>query len=128
MTDTFRPAQRSWIMSRIRSNGNYSTELRFIRMMREYHIAGWRRRSKLPGRPDFVFPRKKLVVFVDGDFWHGNPKKFRLPKTNRDYWNLKILRNQSRDREVNRSIRKLGVKFVRFWESSLLDEEAVMGK
>jgi DNA mismatch endonuclease, patch repair protein len=128
MTDTLRPAQRSRIMSRIRSNGNYSTELRFIRMMREYNIAGWRRKSKLPGRPDFVFTRKKLVVFVDGDFWHGNPKKFRLPKSNCDYWRNKILRNRIRDREINMTLRKMGWKVVRFWESSLKDEEAVMAK
>jgi|ERR1051325_413849 DNA mismatch endonuclease (patch repair protein) len=95
-------------MSRIRSSGNYSTEARFIQMMRKYKISGWRRRTKLPGKPDFVFTRHKLAVFIDGDFWHGNPRKFRIPKSNRNYWSVKIQRNRERDRTVNRVLRKAG--------------------
>jgi DNA mismatch endonuclease (patch repair protein) len=41
------------------------------------------------GKPDFVFHKAKLVVFIEGDFWHGNPKKYRLPKSNCDYWKRK---------------------------------------
>jgi DNA mismatch endonuclease, patch repair protein len=128
MTDCFQPEQRSRIMSRIRSNGNYTTELRFLRLMRRYKIAGWRRRSKLPGRPDFVFTKRKVAVFIDGDFWHGNPKKFRVPKSNSDYWQQKILGNQARDREINKELKRLGWRVIRFWESSLSDEEAIIGK
>lgn len=115
-------------MSRIRSNGNYSTELRFIRIMRRYKVAGWRRRTKLPGRPDFVFTKYKVVVFIDGDFWHGNPKKFRVPKSNCEYWENKILGNQKRDREITKELKRLGWRVIRIWESSLSDEEAIIGK
>lgn len=115
-------------MGRIRSNGNYSTEVRFLQIMRKYKIFGWRRRHKLLGRPDFVFVRRKVAVFIDGDFWHGNPKKFRLPKSNCDYWEKKILGNQSRDREINRTLKKLGWRVIRFWESSLKDEEAIVAR
>jgi DNA mismatch endonuclease (patch repair protein) len=128
MTDCFKPKERSRIMSRIRSTGNYTTELRFMRMMREYKISGWRRGSKLPGRPDFLFPKQKLAVFIDGDFWHGNPRRYRLPKTNCDYWWAKIERNRKRDRTINRVLRKAGWKVLRIWESSLGDVEAVVGK
>ena len=128
MTDCFDPDKRSRIMSRIRSNGNYSTEVRFIQIMRRYKIAGWRRRTKLPGRPDFVFTKRKVVVFIDGDFWHGHPKKFRIPKSNSDYWQEKILGNQRRDREVTRDLKRLGWRVLRVWESSLGDEEAVVAK
>jgi DNA mismatch endonuclease, patch repair protein len=128
MTDCFQPEQRSRIMSRIRSNGNYTTELRFLRLMRLYKIAGWRRRSKLPGRPDFVFTKRKVAVFIDGDFWHGNPKKFRVPKSNSDYWQQKILGNQKRDGEINKELKRLGWRVIRFWESSLSDEEAIIGQ
>ena len=107
MADCFNPRERSRIMSRIRSKGNYSTELQFIRVLREYKISGWRRGSKLPGRPDFLFPKQKLAVFIDGDFWHGNPKKYRLPKSNADYWEKKIESNRRRDRLVGRRLRKL---------------------
>jgi DNA mismatch endonuclease (patch repair protein) len=128
MTDCFKPEKRSRIMSRIRSQGNYTTELRFLRLMRRYRIAGWRRRTKLPGRPDFVFTRCKVAVFIDGDFWHGNPRKFRLPKSNCDYWEHKILGNRNRDRAVNKELKRLGWRVIRFWESSLGDEEAIIAK
>jgi DNA mismatch endonuclease (patch repair protein) len=128
VTDCFNPHERSRIMSRIRSSGNYSTEVRFIQMMRQYKISGWRRRSKLPGKPDFLFPKHKLAVFIDGDFWHGNPRKFRIPKTNCDYWSAKILRNRERDKMINRTLRKEGWRVLRIWESSLRDIEAVIGK
>ncbi len=128
MTDCFQPKERSRVMSRIRSSGNYSTEVRFIGMMRRYGIAGWRRRSKLPGRPDFVFNKRKVVVFVDGDFWHGNPKKFRIPKSNCEYWEKKIAGNRKRDVEVTKELKRLGWRVLRVWESSLSDEEAVIAK
>jgi DNA mismatch endonuclease (patch repair protein) len=128
VTDCFKPEKRSRIMARIHSNGNYTTELRFIRLMREYKIAGWRRRSKLPGRPDFVFTRYKVAVFIDGDFWHGNPKRFRIPKSNCDYWEQKILANRKRDREVNRDLKRMGWRVLRIWESSLHDEEATIAR
>ena len=68
-TDCFTKTERSWVMSRIRSYGNRTTELRFIRFARRFGVIGWRRGSRLFGKPDFVFSRAKLVVFVDGDFW-----------------------------------------------------------
>jgi len=126
MVDMFEPRERSRIMGRIRSNGNFSTELRFVRIMRKYKIVGWRRRHKLPGRPDFVFMKYKVAVFIDGDFWHGNPKKFRLPKSNCDYWEKKILGNRKRDREITRTLKQMGWKVLRVWESALSEEEAIM--
>ena len=128
MADTFTPKMRSACMSRIRSNGNYTTELRFVRLLRRYRIRGWRRRSKMFGKPDFVFHRAKVVVFIDGDFWHGNPKKYRLPKSNCDYWHAKIGSNKRRDRLVNRTLRKQGWTVVRIWESDLREEEAIAAK
>jgi len=119
MTDVFSPDQRSRIMARIRSAGNRSTELRFAILLRECGIRGWRRGSKLPGRPDFVFRKERLAVFIDGDFWHGNPKRFRIPKSNLSYWRPKIEGNRRRDRAVNRMLRAQGWAVVRFWESSL---------
>ncbi|MBN8628353.1 MAG: very short patch repair endonuclease, partial [Planctomycetes bacterium] len=96
-----------------------------VAIMRRYRIKGWRRGSKLPGRPDFVFRRARLAVFVDGDFWHGHPRNCRMPKSNAAYWKAKIARNRARDKAVNRTLRALGWRVVRIWESSLCDEEAV---
>ena len=67
MTDTFTKKERSEIMSRIRSRGNAATELRFIAILKKYKISGWRRNVRLPGNPDFVFRRERLVVFIDGE-------------------------------------------------------------
>lgn len=124
----FKPCDRSRIMGRIRSNGNHSTELRFIRILRKYKIVGWRRRQELPGRPDFIFARPRIAVFIDGDFWHGNPKNFRLPKSNCEYWENKILGNRRRDRRVSKELTKMGWRVVRIWESSLVDEKRVIAK
>jgi DNA mismatch endonuclease (patch repair protein) len=128
MVDCFTKAQRSHNMSRIRSNGNWTTEQRFMGIMRRFKIRGWRRGSKLPGKPDFVFHSSRVAVFIDGDFWHGHPKKGRLPKSNLDYWKAKIDRNRARDKEVNRALKKLNWRVLRIWESALRDEEAVAAK
>lgn len=128
MTDVFTRDERSRIMSRIRSRGNESTELRFIRILRKHKITGWRRGSTLPGKPDFVFKTERIVVFIDGDFWHGNPQKFRLPKSNVDYWAPKIEATRRRDVTNNRQLRKLGWRVLRFWESGLRKEMAVATK
>ena len=126
MADMFTVQQRSVIMGRIRSRGNQATELEFIRLLRKHRISGWRRGSSLPGKPDFVFSAWRLVVFIDGDFWHGNPRKFRLPKSNESYWTEKILGNRRRDRRVNRLLRAEGWHVVRFWQSSLVNEERIV--
>ena len=115
-------------MVRIRSRGNHTTELRFVRILRRYKIRGWRRGSRLVGKPDFVFSKAAVVVFIDGDFWHGNPKKKRLPKSNCDYWTKKIASNKARDRFVNRALRQEGWTVIRFWESDLRDGEAIAAR
>jgi DNA mismatch endonuclease (patch repair protein) len=97
-------------------------------MMRKYKITRWKRKSKLPGRPDFVFAHCRLAVFLDGDFWHGNPRTLRMPKSNREYWTRKIERNRARDREVNGILRKMGWRVARFWESSLRNEETTLSR
>ena len=122
MTDCFTPARRSEIMARIRSQGNQSTELRFMHLLRLHGIHGWRRNSNLPGKPDFVFARGRVVVFIDGDFWHCNPAKKRLPRSNRSYWRRKLESNQRRDKAVTRQLTGAGWRVIRIWESDLLKD------
>jgi DNA mismatch endonuclease (patch repair protein) len=110
---------RSEIMSRIRGKGNEKTELRLARFLRAEGVSGWRRHLMIPGRPDFSFPRQKVAVFVDGCFWHGCPKCFRLPKQNRAFWKAKIEGNRKRDRSVNGRLRRLGWHVLRIWECQL---------
>jgi DNA mismatch endonuclease (patch repair protein) len=68
MPDIFTPAKRSAVMALIRLRGNRATELRLIALMREHGITGWRRNAKVFGKPDFVFRRERVAVFVDGCF------------------------------------------------------------
>jgi len=98
--DTFSPKKRSWIMARVKSDGNKSTEMSLMALLREARITGWRRRYPLFGKPDFVFPKRRVAVFVDGYFWHGHPRKCRMPHANREYWMNKIARNVARDKPV----------------------------
>jgi DNA mismatch endonuclease (patch repair protein) len=119
MPDIFTHAKRSDLMSLIRSTGNKATELRLVQIFRAHGITGWRRGSKLPGKPDFVFLKLKIAVFVDGCFWHGCPKHTTQPKTNANFWREKIARNRARDRRVNRVLRERGWMVVRVWEHDL---------
>ncbi|NCC61940.1 MAG: very short patch repair endonuclease [Verrucomicrobiae bacterium] len=114
--DKFDKKTRSWIMAQVRSTGARSTEQRLLAVLREQHITGWRRNYPLPGKPDFVFPKSKLAIFVDGCFWHGHPTRCRMPMTNQEYWEGKIHRNIQRDRTVTRILRNKGWKVLRIWE------------
>lgn len=67
-------------------------------------------------RADMVFRSAKVAVFVNGCFWHGCPKHYVLPKTNRRFWSEKVNRNRQRDRETKRLLRQRGWKVLTLWE------------
>jgi DNA mismatch endonuclease (patch repair protein) len=106
-------------MSRIKSCNNERTELRLLRILRRTKICGWKRHQSLPGRPDFTFRSERVVVFVDGCFWHKCPFHCRPPRLNSDYWLPKLERNRLRDRRVDRDLKQKGWKVVRIWEHEL---------
>lgn len=114
--DVFSASQRSDIMRRVKSTQNKSTELRLIDEFRSRGLVGWRRNSKLFGRPDFVFPKLRVAVFVDGCFWHGHDCRNTTPKDHADYWRIKIERNRARDLAATEHLTKLGYTVVRIWE------------
>ncbi len=107
-------------MAAIRSTGNRATELKLATIFRVHGVTGWRRHQALPGKPDFVFRRERLVVFVDGCFWHGCPIHGRNPGSNRAYWLPKLHRNRQRDRVITRDLSKSGWTVLRFWEHDLV--------
>lgn len=136
-------------MSRIRSRGNRSTEERLVALMKAAGITGWRRQvglvvkqargskvkeaavkkeKALKVRPDFVFRRERVVVLVDGCFWHGCPRHATRPKQNRTFWDAKIAGNQARDTRVSRGLRKAGWKVLRIWEHSLKKPGTVIAR
>ena len=70
-------------------------------------------------RPDFVFPKLRLAVFVDGCFWHGCPRHGNQPANHRAFWRRKLAANVARDRRVNRALRAAGWRVLRIWEHEL---------
>ncbi|MEM6362186.1 MAG: very short patch repair endonuclease [Bacteroidota bacterium] len=119
MADTFTKAERSQIMKKVKSSKNKSTELRLIELFKRYNIKGWRRNYKLFGKPDFAFPKLRIVVFADGCFWHGHNCRNLKPKQNKKYWEQKIERNIRRDRYVTETLNTKNWKVLRFWECQI---------
>src|SRR5580704_9979137 len=119
MADVFSATKRSEIMSRVHGRGNKATELALVALLRRHKIAGWRRHVRLFGSPDFVFSKRRLVVFVDGCFWHGCAKHATYPMSNEKFWISKLARNQARDRLVMRTLRKRGWRVLRIWQHEL---------
>jgi DNA mismatch endonuclease, patch repair protein len=98
-----------------------------LALRRELWRRGFRYRLHvpgLPGRPDIVFPRHRLAIFCDGDFWHGRDLERRLAKLakghNGTYWVAKVQRNVARDRENDGALEAAGWTVVRFWETDVL--------
>ena len=125
MTDIFTPEKRSWVMSRIRSKDTKIEKI-MASLLRKNKIH-YGRYPKLFGSPDFVV-EKKILVFCDGDFWHGYryEKKKKPPKK---FWRNKIERNMERDRKVGRKLRADGWHVVRLWEHDIeTSPEKCVGK
>ena len=117
--DVFTKAKRSEVMSRVRSRGNKDTEVALAKLFRRNKIIGWQRNQKIFGKPDFIFPKIRLALFVDGCFWHGCPKHGTQPKGNRAFWKNKFTRNKARDVLVTRTLRSAKWRVLRIWEHEL---------
>jgi len=115
-------------MAAIRSTGNRATELKLAALFRKHHITGWRRHQPVFGKPDFILRQQKVAVFVDGCFWHGCRKHCRAPKTRKNFWNPKILRNKKRDQLVTRFLRRKGWNVLRIWEHQLKKPESALAR
>jgi DNA mismatch endonuclease (patch repair protein) len=103
-------------------------ELAMIQILQSSHISGWRRNQPLFGKPDFVFPRQRVVLFVDGCFWHGCSKHSNMPRNNQEFWAKKLDGNKIRDRVVTRKLRRMGWSVVRVWEHELGHPSRVTAK
>jgi DNA mismatch endonuclease (patch repair protein) len=120
MMDTLLPKQRSYCMSRVK--GKDTGLERLVRS--ELHKRGYRFRkhvSNLPGKPDIVFVKAKVVVFLDGDFWHG----YRFPqweKTLAKFWRNKIGETRKRDQRNFAKLRRMGWRVIRIWEHSIKND------
>lgn len=116
--DNLKPEHRKKNMQNIRS-ANTNIE---IAVRSALHKKGFRFRKNvntLIGKPDIVFPKYKVVVFLDSCFWHKCPYHSNIPKTNKKYWLPKLQRNKTRAKEVNNKLKKDGWTVLRFWEHQI---------
>ncbi|HHW44996.1 MAG TPA: very short patch repair endonuclease [Desulfotomaculum sp.] len=114
MPDNLTPEQRSYCMSRIKGK---DTGLE-VRVRSELHKRGLRFRKhvkELPGKPDIVFSRARVVVFLDGDFWHGYEFSSWEHKVS-DFWKKKISKNRERDIKNHQKLREMGWTVIRLWQ------------
>lgn len=121
MTDVLTPAQRKFNMSRIRGKDT-GPEVKIRKMLFVRGIRGYRIHYTLPGKPDIVFVRKKIAVFIDGCFWHKCPFCFQEPETRKEFWMKKIGSNVERDKKNTRQLTEDGWTVLRFWEHEVRKE------
>ncbi|MBO7470047.1 MAG: DNA mismatch endonuclease Vsr [Bacteroidales bacterium] len=131
MTDHFTPIQRHLVMSHIRSR-NTKPELKVRKWLWSH---GYRYRLNVkgvPGKPDIVMRRYRTAIFVNGCFWHGHEgcEKFKMPKTNVEFWEAKIRRNRERDCQNYQILKENGWQVLVLWECELTKKsfEATMQK
>jgi DNA mismatch endonuclease Vsr len=115
--DIFTEEKRRELMRKVK---NRNTNIELI-LRRALFSKGYRYRvnNKLYGKPDIIFPRKKVAIFCDGDFWHG--KTYKKDFVNyKVFWVEKIKTNMDRDQRVNNALRKEGWTVLRFWKTDIL--------
>ena len=118
--DRHNKEQRTKNMEAVKSRGNKTTEVALARLLRVNKINGWKRHYiKVYGKPDFVFLKKRIAIFVDGCFWHGCKEYNSIPTTNKQFWVKKINSNIRRDKLVNKFLKKERWKVIRFWEHEI---------
>lgn len=126
MTDIFTPEKRSWVMSRIRGT-NTKIDIKMKKMLEETGNR-WEMYPKMFGNPDFVHRRKRIIIYCDGDFWHGYKYEERK-KPAKKFWRDKIENNMRRDRRYARKLRREGWSVLRFWEHDIdRNPEKCMGR
>jgi DNA mismatch endonuclease, patch repair protein len=115
MTDVLTQEQRKLNMSRIRGK-NTGPEVKLRKLLSASGNRGYRIHFNLPGKPDIVFTRMKIAIFIDGCFWHRCPVCFQEPETRKEFWMKKIQSNIDRDKKVNEQLKEGGWTVMRFWE------------
>lgn len=114
--------ERSALMGRIKSERT-EPEMVIARFLKKSRLRFRRYNERLPGKPDFTLPEYRLIVNVDGEFWHGRDFN-RWKKSLKPYWLNKITRNILRDRRNGRKLRASGWKVIRIWDTDVLRDPA----
>ena len=122
MPDNLTPEDRRKTMRAVKGKGT-SLERRLSAMLAGMRLSGWKKNvGDIVGKPDVVFPKERVLIFVDGCFWHGCPHCNRkLPESNREYWERKIRRNVERDKQNTQTLIDNGWRVIRIWEHEVRD-------
>lgn len=121
--DIWSKEKRSAVMRSVKSKDT-KPELAVRRFL---YSRGYRYRKndmRLPGTPDIVLKKYRVVIFVNGCFWHGHDVDGRIPKTNVQYWTAKIERNKKRDCENKKKLLRMGWRVITIWECQLKSQIA----
>ncbi len=121
MSDNLSPHDRRKAMQAVKSKGT-RPERQLFAMLAGMGLCAWRKHAdEITGKPDVVFDREKVAIFVDGCFWHGCPhcKRPLKPQSNRAYWERKIQRNVERAHKYNQQLLQEGWKVIRIWEHEI---------
>lgn len=123
MADVFDTAKRSRVMARVRGRDTKPE----MAVRRYLHARGLRfrlHRRDLPGRPDLVFPSRRIAVFIHGCFWHQHLgcKRAKLPQTRADFWREKMKANVARDAAALAALKAAGWTALVVWECEIQPE------
>lgn len=112
--------ERSKLMRKVKGADN-KAELKLRKALWGMGFRYRKQVKRLPGKPDIVFFKHRLAIFIDGEFWHGYnwAEKREKIKSNRDFWIPKIERNIQRDKETNARLKAGGWEVLRFWEKDV---------
>lgn len=126
MADTLDPARRSANMAKVKGKDT-APELKVRRVAHRMGLRFRLHRKDLPGRPDLVFPRHRLVVFVHGCFWHRHKgcRRTTMPSTRPEFWSSKFAATVERDARQIEALRALGWRVLVLWECDLKSDEAI---
>jgi DNA mismatch endonuclease, patch repair protein len=129
MSDNLSPEDRRKTMQAVRGKGT-RLEKRLWAMLAGMRLKGWKKNvATITGKPDVVFSSQRVVVFIDGCFWHGCPHcQRKLPATNREYWERKIKRNAELAQIHDRQLEQGGWVVVRIWEHEMADRPLVRAR
>lgn len=95
---------------------NTGPEVRLRRLLYHAGLRGYRIHYKITGKPDVVYTRQRIAIFVDGCFWHKCPACFKEPETRKDFWLEKISKNVERDKKTDIKLSEEGWTVIRIWE------------
>ncbi|OQA45984.1 MAG: Very short patch repair protein [Chloroflexi bacterium ADurb.Bin325] len=125
MPDNLSPEDRRKTMRAVVSKGT-GLERKLFAMLSGMRLQGWRKNvDTVQGKPDVVFEDERVAIFVHGCFWHSCPQCLRkLPKTNSEYWRLKIARNAERDRRNRQILEENGWQVLTIWEHEFKEESS----